>query len=113
MQATRCGDPACNIRLGRLIASRRGISRSEFDGCLVPLWMKESGWDEEVWNTAGSGAGGIPQALPASKMGADANPDIGGWRVAAEQIKWGLGYLAESYGSPCGGWSQSQAVGWY
>lgn len=113
MKTTRCGTPTCNIHLGWQIASHRGISRGEFDGCLVPLWTKESGWDEEVWNEGGSGAGGIPQALPASKMGAAADPNIGGWRVAAAQVKWGLSYLASVYGGPCGGWEHSQAAGWY
>lgn len=113
MLAARCGSPACNINLGRLISQRRGISGDEFEGCLVPLWDRESEWDEEIWNTSGSGAGGIPQALPASKMGADANPDVGGWEVAREQIKWGLEYLADTYGGPCGGWEHSNAVNWY
>lgn len=113
MQATRCGSPSCNVRLGWLIASRRGLSKSEFEGCLVPLWDRESGWDEEVFNYEGSGAGGIPQALPWTKMGADASPHIGGWEVAREQIEWGLDYLADVYGGPCGGWSHSNANGWY
>jgi hypothetical protein len=112
MLATRCGSPSCNVRLGWLIADGRGISRPEFDGCLVPLWDRESGWDETAWNSS-SGAGGIPQGLPASKMGAAADPSIGGWEVAREQIEWGLDYLAERYDGPCGGWAHSNAAGWY
>jgi len=77
--------------------------------CLVPLWMGESGWRWNAENTS-SGAYGIPQALPGSKMstaGADwqSNP--------VTQIKWGLGYIAERYGSPCGAWGFKQSNGWY
>lgn len=77
--------------------------------CLVELWNKESHWDAFAENAA-SGAYGIPQALPASKM-ASAGPD---WRTnAATQVRWGLEYIEETYGSPCGAWSHSVATGWY
>ncbi len=57
-----------------------------------------------------SGAYGIPQALPGSKM-SSAGPD---WRNnATTQIKWGLGYIKDRYKTPCGGWSHFQSVGWY
>jgi hypothetical protein len=77
--------------------------------CLIPLWMGESGWR---WNAenASSGAYGIPQSLPGSKM-ASAGPD---WRTnPATQIEWGLGYIRDSYGSPCGAWAFKQGHGWY
>ncbi|WP_308221670.1 lytic transglycosylase domain-containing protein [Microbacterium aoyamense] len=78
-------------------------------GCLVALWNKESGWNYQAYN-ASSGATGIPQALPGSKM-ASAGAD---WQTnAATQVAWGLGYIAGRYGSPCGAWSHSQSVGWY
>ncbi|MBZ4488399.1 lytic transglycosylase domain-containing protein [Microbacterium sp. cx-55] len=78
-------------------------------GCLVSLWNKESGWNYRASN-GGSGAYGIPQALPGSKM-ASAGAD---WQTnAATQIAWGLGYISGRYGSPCGAWSHSQSVGWY
>ncbi|MGN8551376.1 UNVERIFIED_CONTAM: lytic transglycosylase domain-containing protein [Microbacterium sp. SLM126] len=77
--------------------------------CLVSLWNKESGWNYRAYN-ASSGAYGIPQALPGSKMGS-AGAD---WQTnAATQIRWGFGYIAGRYGSPCGAWSHSQSVGWY
>ena len=77
--------------------------------CLNSLWTKESGWSYTARN-AGSGAGGIPQSLPASKM-ATAGAD---WATnAATQIKWGLGYIARSYGTPCSAWAHSQAMNWY
>jgi hypothetical protein len=85
-----------------------GWSSSEMS-CLVPLWMGESGWRVSAENSS-SGAYGIPQALPGSKMAA-AGAD---WRTSAEtQIKWGLGYIQERYGSPCGAWGFKQGHGWY
>lgn len=77
--------------------------------CLTSLWTRESGWRTTAENPS-SLAYGIPQSLPASKMasvGADyrTNPKT--------QITWGLGYIKQRYGSPCGAWGKSQAVGWY
>jgi len=77
--------------------------------CLVSLWNRESGWNYQAYN-AGSGAYGIPQALPGSKM-ASAGGD---WQTnAGTQIAWGLGYISGRYGSPCGAWDHSNSVGWY
>jgi hypothetical protein len=78
-------------------------------GCLDKLWVRESQWNPAAYNK-GSGAGGIPQALPMSKMakfGSDykTNP--------ATQIRWGLDYIKSRYGSPCGAWAHSEATGWY
>jgi hypothetical protein len=85
-----------------------GWSSSQFS-CLQPLWNAESGWNVSATNTS-SGAYGIPQALPGSKM-ASAGAD---WQTdAATQIRWGLGYIRSVYGSPCGAWSHEQAYGWY
>ena len=59
---------------------------------------------------ASSGATGIPQSLPGSKM-ATAGAD---WQTnAATQVAWGLDYIQRGYGSPCSAWSHSQAVNWY
>lgn len=86
----------------------RGWPSTEFD-CLVALWSKESGWRVNAYN-ASSGAYGIPQALPGSKM-ATAGAD---WETnAATQIEWGLGYIQGRYTTPCGAWAHSQDVGWY
>lgn len=77
--------------------------------CLVSLWNKESGWNYRASNSS-SGAYGIPQALPGSKM-SSAGSD---WQTnAATQIAWGFGYISGRYGSPCSAWSHSQSVGWY
>jgi len=77
-------------------------------GCLDSLWNQESGWR---WNAENaSGAYGIPQALPGSKM-ASAGAD---WQTnPATQIKWGLGYIQGQYGNPCGAWAHEEADGWY
>jgi hypothetical protein len=84
-----------------------GWSSSQFS-CLQPLWQRESGWN--VYAASPSGAYGIPQALPGSKM-ASAGAD---WQTnAATQIRWGLGYIRATYGSPCAAWAHSQATGWY
>jgi len=85
-----------------------GWSSSQFS-CLDPLWAHESGWSVTAYN-AGSGAYGIPQALPGSRM-ASAGP---GWQTnAATQIRWGLEYIKGTYGSPCAAWDHEQATGWY
>lgn len=91
-----------------MAASRYGWGEGEFS-CLSSLWQKESGWNYQAYN-ASSGATGIPQALPGSKM-ATAGAD---WRTnAATQIAWGLDYIQRAYGSPCSAWGHSQAVNWY
>ena len=85
-----------------------GWPSSQFS-CLDPLWAHESGWSVSAYN-AGSGAFGIPQALPGSKM-ASAGAD---WQSnPATQVKWGLDYIKGTYGSPCGAWSHEEATGWY
>jgi hypothetical protein len=85
-----------------------GWSSSQFS-CLDPLWEHESGWSVTAYN-AGSGAYGIPQALPGSRM-ASAGPS---WQTnAATQIRWGLEYIKGTYGSPCTAWDHEQATGWY
>jgi hypothetical protein len=85
-----------------------GWSSSQFS-CLDSLWNQESGWNVSASNPS-SGAYGIPQALPGSKM-ASAGAD---WQTdPATQIRWGLGYIQSTYGSPCGAWAHEEADGWY
>ena len=85
-----------------------GWSSGQF-GCLQSLWNAESGWNPSATNPT-SGAYGIPQALPGSKM-ASAGAD---WQTnPATQIKWGLGYIKQVYGSPCAAWSHEQSTGSY
>jgi hypothetical protein len=91
-----------------LMASMYGWGDDQF-GCLVKLWSKESGWNAGAMNRS-SGAYGIPQALPGSKM-ASAGAD---WETnPATQIKWGLGYISGRYGTPCSAWNTSESQGWY
>jgi hypothetical protein len=99
------GDPRS---IAQAMLGDHGWSQDQFS-CLDSLWVKESGWDPTAANPTSS-AYGIPQALPGSKM-ASAGAD---WETnPATQIEWGLGYIAERYGSPCAAWGHSQANGWY
>lgn len=97
-----------NRQLGREMAAARGWTGEQWE-CLNALWTKESNWRHNASNPS-SGAHGIPQSLPGSKMashGADwaTNP--------ATQISWGLSYISGRYGTPCAAWSHSTARGWY
>jgi hypothetical protein len=85
-----------------------GFSPTTYFGCLVDIWNRESGWVYDAENA--SGAYGIPQALPGSKM-ASAGPD---WETdPATQIRWGLGYIKQIYGNPCSAWAFEEANGYY
>ena len=102
----------------RAVANPRSVARAMLadhgwgDGqfnCLDSLWTRESNWNYRAENPS-SGAYGIPQALPGDKM-ASAGSD---WRTnPATQIEWGLGYISDVYGTPCGAWEHSQSAGWY
>lgn len=73
------------------------------------LWNRESSWNVHASNPY-SGAYGIPQAVPGSKM-ASAGPD---WQTSARtQIRWGLEYIDERYGSPRNAWRHEKSTGWY
>lgn len=77
--------------------------------CLDKLWQKESGWSHTADNPTSS-AYGIPQALPGSKMSSEG----GDWASnPATQIRWGLGYIAGRYGTPCAAWNHSVNNNWY
>ncbi|HEY9423190.1 MAG TPA: hypothetical protein VIP54_00220 [Microterricola sp.] len=101
-------DPAAAKAYAADAVAARGWGSEQFD-CLVRLWNRESGWRANAYN-ASSGAYGIPQALPGSKMSVSGDD----WRTnAATQINWGLAYIAGRYGNPCGAWQHSENVGWY
>ncbi|GEP38021.1 hypothetical protein NPS01_16840 [Nocardioides psychrotolerans] len=94
--------------IGRALLAEFGFSSDQF-GCLDSLWTRESGWNVYADNPSSS-AYGIPQSLPGSKM-ASAGAD---WATnPVTQIQWGLGYIDDRYGSPCGAWAHSESVGWY
>ncbi|MDX5318838.1 MAG: G5 domain-containing protein [Actinomycetes bacterium] len=100
--------PGSNRALGQSMAAARGWTGSQWS-CLDALWQRESGWNHLAMNPS-SGAYGIPQSLPGSKMATVAAD----WRTnPATQITWGLNYIAGRYGTPCGAWAHSQAVNWY
>lgn len=105
-------DCAANRDLGRQMAAARGWAGQQW-GCLDTLWGKEeSGWNHLKSNNDGSGAYGIPQALPGKKM-ATAGAD---WATnPATQIAWGLGYIAGRYQNPCGALAAfySRSPNWY
>ncbi|MET0724896.1 MAG: lytic transglycosylase domain-containing protein [Leifsonia sp.] len=101
-------DPGTAKAIGYEMVMARGWSEEEYN-CLVALWDRESHWNVNAHNSS-SGAHGIPQALPGSKM-ATAGAD---WETnPATQITWGLGYITGRYGSACGAWAHSEDAGWY
>jgi hypothetical protein len=97
-----------NRQIGCSMTLAAGHNLQQF-ACLEKLWTKESQWNAKARNPS-SGAYGIPQSLPASKM-ASAGSDY--LTNPATQIKWGLGYIKDRYGTPCAAWNHSQAKGWY
>lgn len=77
--------------------------------CLVDLWNRESNWRTSAANPY-SGAYGIPQSLPGNKMAAFGED----WRTNYRtQINWGLFYIQQRYGTPCGAWAHSEKNNWY
>lgn len=91
-----------------LVINKYGWSEYDFQ-CLVKLWNRESGWNPNAHNKS-SGAHGIPQSLPASKMkseGADY------YTNGYTQIRWGLKYIKTRYGSPAKALRHSDKHHWY
>ena len=79
-----------------ILLNEYGFSEKEYK-CLNSLWTKESNWNYKARNKS-SGAHGIPQALPASKM----NVVSTDWRTnPVTQIRWGLRYISIRYETPC------------
>ena len=102
-----CNEFSGNREVGCALMIKAGFAIDQFP-CLNKLWNKESNWRTTAANP--SGAYGIPQSKPGSKMASEGSD----WRTnAATQIKWGLGYIEGRYGSPCKAWSHSQSSGWY
>jgi hypothetical protein len=100
-------NPGTAQSIGFNMLASFGFATSQW-GCLDDLWNRESGWVYNAENA--SGAYGIPQALPGSKM-ASAGAD---WLTnPTTQIKWGLGYIKSIYATPCGAWDHEEADGWY
>ncbi|MFI1731752.1 transglycosylase SLT domain-containing protein [Streptomyces acidicola] len=92
----------------RAVAKKMIDERAQYR-CFARIVDRESDWRVTATNTS-SGAYGLVQALPGSKM-ASAGRD---WRTnPATQIKWGMRYMNNRYGSPCGAWRFWRANGWY
>lgn len=101
-------NPTENQALGHIMMLNAGYGEDQWS-CLYQLWTKESGWRTTAGNIS-SGAYGIPQSLPASKMatfGADYMTN------AQTQIAWGLDYIQGRYGTPCNAFSAWQKQNWY
>ena len=94
-------DPGTAQSIGYNMLPAFGFSQKTQWTCLLDLWNRESGWMYDAENPS-SGAYGIPQALPGYKM-ATAGAD---WQTnPATQIKWGLTYISQTYGTPCAAWN--------
>jgi hypothetical protein len=101
-------DPGTNRALGYHLMLDFGFGQEQWK-YLDALWHRESGWNHLAENPS-SGAYGIPQSLPGTKMAVVGDD----WRTNPEtQIRWGLAYIAARYGTPEAAWAHSQKTGWY
>ena len=126
--ASAAGGP--DVALGQRLAAARGWTGQQWT-CLDQLWNSESGWSATA-DTRVTGAGGDHPGSPVFAYGiaqarghgpdvggitapypvpAANPPDLGGQSSAASQIKWGLGYIAGTYGTPCGALSYKYGPG--
>ncbi|UXX94055.1 transglycosylase SLT domain-containing protein [Streptomyces sp. AD2-2] len=88
--------------------ARSRLSSAQYS-CLSKVVSRESGWNHRAFNSS-SGAYGLFQALPGSKM-ASAGPD---WRSnPLTQMRWGISYMKARYGTPCGAWNFWLKNEWY
>ena len=94
-------------RVARAMLPQFGFADSEF-GCLDALYHSESGWNPRADNPISS-AFGIPQALTG---GTHVLPDDY-MTNPVSQIRWGLGYIKSTYGTPCSAWGFKQSHRWY
>ena len=91
-----------------ILIDEYGFTEKEYK-CLNQLWTQESNWNYKSRNKK-SGAHGIPQALPASKM----NVVSTDWRTnPVTQIRWGLRYISIRYETPCKAWAKHKRSNWY
>ena len=90
-----CNEFSGNRALGCALLLEAGFGLDQM-GCLDAMWTKESDWNEQGQNNS-SGAYGIPQALPASKMAAYGEDYL---TNPVPQIRWGLNYIKSRYSTP-------------
>jgi hypothetical protein len=100
---------SANEATAKLLAAGRGWTGAQWNA-LYALWTRESGFNNLADN-ATSGAYGIPQALPPTKMPFAAQAAGGSSPTA--QINWGLTYIAGTYGNPVNAEAHEQEYGWY
>lgn len=101
-------DPGTAMAFAFSLSSQLGWGQDQYS-CLVKLWTRESHWNVLATN-ASSGAYGIPQALPGSKMASEGSD----WATNPEtQIRWGVKYIAGRYTNPCTALVHSNNNGWY
>jgi len=100
-----------NRAIGQQMATAKGWNGDQWR-CLERLWTGESNWNHLIGNRQGSGAYGIPQSLPASKMASHGADYLTNPRT---QIAWGLDYISKRYSTPCGALSfwNSKTPHWY
>lgn len=91
-----------------LCVNTYGWTENDFN-CLVKLWERESNWNPNAHNKS-SGAHGIPQSLPASKMASEGSDYYTNGKT---QIRWGLKYIKNRYGTPANAWAFWQQHKWY
>ncbi len=102
-------DPTAAQQTAQQLMPGFGFSVASQWSCLYSLWERESTWNVYAENSV-SGAYGIPQSLPGDKMASVAAD----WQTdAATQIRWGLGYISQVYGTPCTAWAHEEADGYY
>jgi resuscitation-promoting factor RpfB len=115
-----------NVTLGQHLAALRGWGTGPQWDCLDALWQRESGWSATATNPQ-SGAYGIAQSLHGDQGGtggneystSDSQGLTAGQLAAAndggpgQQIRWGLAYIATTYGTPCAAWQHETDDGWY
>lgn len=120
LQSMPTWEPSQPVPLGHMLAAEAGWTDANGQwSCLYSLWNRESGWTTPDTN-ASSGAAGIPQALPPSKMGpgwdeTNGPNGTGGptLRALKQQIRWGIGYIRARYGDACSAWAHSNAFNYY
>jgi len=104
---------AGNVARGQQLAAGDGWGSGPQWNCLYALWQRESGWSNTAENPR-SGAYGIAQALGHGPTGqypaGPANPPVSD---PSAQVRWGLGYIAGTYGTPCAAWAHEEADSWY
>lgn len=120
-----CAAPSGNVALGQCLAGGYGWTGQQWT-CLDALWNRESGWSATATNPQ-SGAYGVAQSLHGSQGGTGgdeysaSDPEgLTGPQLAAandgdayQQIRWGLGYIANTYETPCQAWAHEETDGWY